>query len=380
MRYIFLGSMVISTVFLYSCSSSRSSGKTGAAHRLTLLDEYTVPFGQTFENTAIGGLSGIDYVPEKNSYYLISDDRAEKNHVRFYTARIDIKNNSIDTVIFTGFTFLKDQAGNFYPSSRQDPYHTPDPEALRYDAKSNHFIWSSEGERIVTSQKIILENPAVTETDANGSYTDTFQLPPQLLMSASEKGPRQNGVFEGLTFDDAHKNLFVSVEEPLYPDGLRAGTGDSSGVVRIIKYDLATKKPVAQYAYRIDPVAYPPVTPSAFKVNGISDILWLAKNKLLVIERSYSTGRLACTIKVYEADLSAADDISKIESLQNHAPVKMISKKLLLNMDSLGIYTDNVEGVTFGPLLSNGKRSLIFVADNNFNVFEKTQFFLFEMD
>ena len=49
-------------------------------------------------------------------------------------------------------------------------------------------------------------------------------------------------------------------------------------------------------------------------------------------------------------------------------------------MDDLGIYIDNIEGITFGPILPDGKRSLLFVADNNFNPLEKTQFLLFEIE
>jgi hypothetical protein len=48
-------------------------------------------------------------------------------------------------------------------------------------------------------------------------------------------------------------------------------------------------------------------------------------------------------------------------------------------MDYLGIYTDNIEGVTFGPKLPNGHKTLIFITDNNFNEVEKTQLFLFEV-
>lgn len=379
MRIILTGFIFCSILFL-SCTPSRPLQKDPANGSLTFLSEYVVPFNMQFENTTIGGLSGIDYDAKKKLYYLISDDRSEKNPARFYSAKVVINNNKIDTVLFSSTIYLKDKLVNFYPNSGQDPYHTPDPEALRYDAKNNSFIWSSEGERIVNPQKIILENPAVTEINADGNYLDTFQLPSQLLMQATENGPRQNGVFEGLTFDENYKNLFVSVEEPLYQDGPRAGTGDSSGIIRIIKFDMATKKPVAQYAYRIEPVAYPPVTPSSFKVNGISDILYMGNNKLLVVERSYSTGRLACTIKVFLADLSSAENINDVPSLKDKPGVKFISKKLLLNMDNLGIYIDNIEGVTPGPILANGKKSLLFIADNNFIPLEKTQFLLFEME
>jgi len=65
--------------------------------------------------------------------------------------------------------------------------------------------------------------------------------------------------------------------------------------------------------------------------------------------------------------------------LQINPVKKAVKKKLLLNMDDLKIYTDNIEGVTFGPTLSNGHRSLIFVSDNNFASFQKTQLLLFEI-
>ena len=48
-------------------------------------------------------------------------------------------------------------------------------------------------------------------------------------------------------------------------------------------------------------------------------------------------------------------------------------------MDDLGIYTDNLEGITFGPLLPNGHKTLLFVADNNFSNTEKAQLLLFEV-
>lgn len=371
--------IVIFLVILSSCSSSKKNQKTTEIQQLKFLSAYVFPYNFQFQNTTVGGLSGIDYNPDKKEYYFISDDRSQKNPVRFYTAQISVNNNKIDTVIFLQTVFLKDKRGNFYPNSQQDPLHTPDPEALRFNPKSHTFVWSSEGERIVDPQTVVLEDPAVTEVNPSGSFIDTFQLPRQLEMKATEYGPRQNGVFEGLTFSGDGKSLFVSVEEPLYQDGLPAGTGDSAAVTRILQFDMISKKPVAQYAYPLDPVAYAPITPSAFKINGISDILWVADNRFLVVERSFSTGRLACTIKVFQADISSAENINDVDSLKNKTVTK-ISKKLLLNMDDLGRYIDNIEGVTFGPALSNGKRSLIFIADNNFLPFQQTQVLLFEID
>ncbi|HAO46958.1 MAG TPA: hypothetical protein DCQ97_08535, partial [Chitinophagaceae bacterium] len=133
-----------------------------------------------------------------------------------------------------------------------------------------------------------------------------------------------------------------------------------------------------QYAYKLSPVAYPPDQPTAFKINGVPDILDIGNNKLLVIERSFSTGRLACTIKLFVADLEGATDISNTV-LKNKTDFVPVSRKLLLNMDDLGMYTDNIEGVTFGPVLPNGHKTLLFIADNNFNPVEKAQLLLFEV-
>jgi hypothetical protein len=57
--------------------------------------------------------------------------------------------------------------------------------------------------------------------------------------------------------------------------------------------------------------------------------------------------------------------------------IKPVEKTLLLNLDSLGIPLDNVEGMTFGPNLADGRRSLVLVSDNNFAPAQFTQFLLF---
>ncbi|MEP7253998.1 MAG: esterase-like activity of phytase family protein, partial [Ginsengibacter sp.] len=348
---------IVVIFLLSSCSSTKhiASGKDEFG-RLKLLSEYEVPFNKEFQNTVIGGLSGIDYDSANQVYYIISDDRSERNPARYYKAKIISNDSKIDSVEFIETTLLKNMEGNFYPGPAQDIYHTPDPEAIRFNASNNSLVWSSEGERIVTSDRVVLEDPTITEINDKGIYTDTFVLPPQLPMSALNQGPRRNSVFEGLSFADNYKTLFVNVEEPLYNDGSRAGLNDATGLIRILKFDVTSKKPVAQYGYRIDPVAYPPAPEGAFVFNGAPDILSVNANDLLVIERSFSTGRPGCTIKIYMADLTSAENIQDVNSLVGKN-VKLVQKKLLLNMDDLHIYIDNIEGVCFGPTLSNGHRT-----------------------
>ena len=371
---------IISVAFLFSCSASHKAvSKNDRIGSLKFINEYEVPYNQEFNGTTIGGLSGIDYDSEKEIYYMISDDRSAINPARYYSAKISLNAKGIDTVIWIATYPMLQSNGKPYPNSKQDPAHTPDPEAIRYNKIANELIWTSEGERIVRGKDTVLENPAITRISMEGKYIDTFPLPANLLMRATEKGPRQNGVLEGLTFDKNFKTIYVNVEEPLYEDGPRADIKPNNAWIRIYQYDVASKKNTAQYAYHLEPIAYPSTPENAFKINGVPDIYAIGNNQLIVLERSFSSGRLPCTIKVFLADLNSAEDIKENSSLMINPVTKPVKKKLVLNMDDLKIYTDNIEGVTFGPTLPNGHRSLIFISDNNFASFEKTQLLLFEI-
>jgi hypothetical protein len=370
----------IALVFVsFSCSTTKKlSQLTANINSIKYLGTYNIPFNLKYKNTIAGGLSGIDYDAQKDLYYLVCDDRSEKNPARFYTAKIFITQNGIDSVAFTDVIYMLQANGELYPGNKQNRFKTPDPEAIRYNPQNNYLVWSSEGERIVKANDTVLIDPSVLMIRPNGKYIDSFDIPPVFKMKVSENGPRRNGVFEGMSFADNYKTLYVSVEEPLYEDGPRANIVDNNAFIRIVKFDVATKKNSAQYAYELEPVAYAARPESEFKINGVPDILSLGNNKLLVIERSFSTGRLPCTIRVFMADLNAATDISIMTLKGNHSftPAK---KSLLVNMDDLGIYTDNIEGVTFGPVLPNGHKTLLFIADNNFTVAEKAQVLLFEV-
>lgn len=373
--YILTLFFAVCIVLLPVCGHAQKQHRDAATPELRFLDEYIIPFNHSFAGTTVGGLSGIDYDEKKNLYYVISDDRSAIHPARFYTLGIPIRNNRIDTVILTANTYLKDHGGaHFPPSAPGAP--AVDPESIRL--WNGDIIWSSEGQRTIAAGDTMLRNPQIMVADSLGQLRDKFVLPHAFRATAGNSGVRNNGGFEGLSISPGGQFLFVSTEEPLLQDGHRAGLNDSTAIVRIIKYDLASRKPVAQYAYQIEAVAHAVHPPGAFRLNGISEILCLSEDKILVVERSFSFGRLSCTIKVFIADLSGADDISALESVQDQK-LRVAPKRLLLNMDNLDRFIDNIEGITFGPVLPSGNRSLIFIADNNFLPFQKNQFLLFEM-
>ena len=367
--------LIISFIFSGFITFSQNGISISA---LRFIGEKIVDHNAPFKGTTIGGLSGIDYNSDEKIFYLLSDDRSVINPARFYTAKIDFSSTNINSIDFLEVYTLHQKNGMPYPSIKTDPALTPDPESIRYNAKTKQLFWSSEGERMLREKGNVLADPSITIATKEGNLISSFLLPEHLKILATEKGPRQNGTLEGITFSTDFNLLYAALEEPLYEDGPRAEVEATKSLVRIYKFDLTGKKNNAQYAYPLESVAYPPLVSGLFIVNGISEIVFIGQNKLLTVERSFSTGRLPCTIKIFITDLTNADNVMKIKSLKE-STAKMVEKKLLLNMDDLGIYIDNIEGVTFGPELPNGHKTLIFVSDNNFLSIEKTQFLLFEV-
>jgi hypothetical protein len=381
MRILSLYTVVVA-ILLASCSSTRQMVLTKPIDSLRLINVVEVPYKTLYKNTVVGGLSGIDYVKSKNRYYLICDDRSNNNPARFYTAKIKVKRSGIQSVQFKDVVYLRDANDSTYPQAETYPALGVDPEAMRYNALQKRWYWSSEGERITRRNgDTVLVDPSINIINKKGVLQSTFPLPERLRMHKEPLGPRQNGTLEGMCFANDYKTLYATLEEPLYEDGPRADTFETQSFIRIFKWDVASQKPLGEYAYKLERVALNTDPPKAFRINGIPDVLYLGTNKLLIIERSFSTrtSNTASNIKVFEVTLDNATDITNIPSLTQAGNFITAAKKLVLDMDSLGIFTDNIEGVTFGPTLPNGHQTLLFVADNNFSPLERTQFLLFEI-
>ena len=83
-------------------------------------------------------------------------------------------------------------------------------------------------------------------------------------------------------------------------------------------------------------------------------------------------------VELQVARRDAARDFGSLAGLFGR--IDPVGKTLLLNLDVLGRPLDNVEGMTFGPRLRDGRRTLLLVSDNNFAATQFTQFLLFAYD
>lgn len=369
-------------VVLSSCSVAKHAAvkpDETSVSAVRFLDEYVMPLNPVSQNTVVGGLSGIDYDVKQNQYYMISDDPSQFSPARIYTAKIDLKKNKIDSIRITGVTFLLQENGKEYPKYGTDKSVKPDGESVRYNPITNQLIWSSEGERLFKNGDTTIVQPSLTFISTIGKFLDTIPLPKGFHFTKTESGARKNALFEGLTYADDYKTLYASLEEPLYQDGPQAAFEYDKALTRILKFDVATKKNVAQYAYNLGALPVKPTVDNDWNVNGISEILAINHHTLLVMERAWAKGHDDHTfLKLYLVDLNGAENEINNASFAKNPP-KPLSKKLLFDFDTLNRHIDNFEGVTFGPKLANGHHSLIFCVDNNFGKSQVQQFFLFEI-
>jgi hypothetical protein len=369
-------------IVLSSCSATKYAAvkqNETSISSVKFLDEYIMPLNPIFQNTVVGGLSGIDYDVKQNQYYMISDDPSQRSPARIYTAQIDIKENKIDTVRVTGVTYILQENGKPYPKYGTDKTVKPDGESVRYNPLTHQLLWSSEGERLFKDGDTTIVQPGLTFISTAGKFLDTIPMPKGFHFTKTESGPRKNALFEGLTYADQYKTLYASLEEPLYQDGPQAAFKYDKALTRILKFDVATKKNIAQYAYNLGAMPVKPTVEDDWNVNGISEILAINNHTLLVMERAWAKGHDDHTfLKLYLVDLWGAENEIDNSSFVQNAP-KPLTKKLLFDFDSLNQHIDNFEGVTFGPRLPNGHQSLIFCVDNNFGKSQVQQFFLFEI-
>lgn len=140
---------------------------------IEFLGDATFETGFTFNETEVGGLSGITYDPFKNVFYSISDDRSQNDPARFYTLSIDVSDGDLQNndVTFQDVTTLLDENGEPFPELSLDP------EGIALTNKSTLFI-SSEGD----ASNLI--NPFVNQFSLEGQQFQELPVPEKFLPSS----------------------------------------------------------------------------------------------------------------------------------------------------------------------------------------------------
>jgi hypothetical protein len=348
----------------------RGDGGERSISGMRFIGEQRIPLKMQVEGTTAGGFSGIDYEPASQTWLIESDDRSSINPARFYTAKLDFDAQAFRSVTLTGVHFFRQADGTFYPPKVGE---VPDIETIRVDPQDGSIWYASEGDRRISL------NPWLRHATRDGALLGEMPLPENFkVWKDAEKGSRNNMSLEGLAFAPDGKSLWLSLEAPLYEDGPQS-TPEHGATTRITRFDR-NGTVLGQYAYEIDRIPAAP-GPGKSADNGIAEILAVNSHELLVLERAgvqAADGTYKNYIRVYAMDTDGATDVSNLPALAG-ATFKPARKRLVLDLNTLGLSElDNVEGISWGPALPNGRRSLVLISDDNFSKTQVTQLLLFE--
>ena len=355
---------------------------------LRLIGQQVLPRRIEFGGTVVGGLSGIDYDAANNRYVLVSDDRTttdSTNAPRMYFANLAFDVNTFSGVTLASTFTMKQPNGSVYP--KVPDVLAADPESVRFDPVTGNLLWVSEGQRTVSATAPatnVLIQPFVREITTTGNHVREYTLPANFQIAATDSGPRGNAVFEGLSITPDRSKTVVIAEGALFQDGA-APTVTAGATSRITVFDRATGVAIAQYAYPIERVQATPVPADQFTVNGPTEILAVTNTRFLVLERSFSVGVVGNQVRLYEVDISNATNVLNTAALTATNATR-VTKRLVLDFETLKAQLGgvaNLEGLTFGPKLANGRDSLVAVADDNFptaaSATDFNQFLVFEV-
>ena len=351
--------IILFFVSIFGCNNVND--KTHDKIQLNFLSEFILSENIIIDSTVVGGLSGIDYY--NGLYYLVCDDASNP---RYYEATIEVNNKAISNINIKKVVRIEDTSKYL------------DLESIRYNAKTKQIFLTSEGHIFKG------KSPSLISVDSIGKIENNIEIPKAFYPNSIQK-PRHNGTLEGLSKSYSENGYWIAMELPLEVDGPEPQLTKTKSPVRITFIDDLTNKAVNQFAYLLDTIAKQPK--GDFAVNGLTDILEYDENIFFVIERSYSSGlgNQSNTIKIFSVNASQATNTLVMDGLSDKDYIPA-TKELLLDFENLrdkltDNNIDNIEGISFGPTLSNGNKTLILVSDNNFNRFEKqlNQFILLEI-
>ena len=380
-RSLVLTIMILILLFVMGAAATlaKDAGDAQTVTDVEFLGEVIVPTGTDFAGTEIGGLSSITFDDARNVYYTLSDDQGNRpsgDPVRYYTVAIDLADGTLDDgdVTFVDVTQLFEK--------RKEPFAPGglDPEGFVLGRKG-YLYMSSEGN--IFSDPII--DPFIKRYNHNGRVTATLPIPDKYIPNGIDKGVRQNLAFESLNLTPDGRSLITAGEGALFQDG-PASTFTNGSLARILVYDQRQRLPINEYVYEVAQWAEPS---TIFGVNGIVELLPIDDvGTMLVMERSFSVGGslgggTGNVVVINEVSTQGATDVLGIDALydgDSPIPLTPVSQRQVFAFDDLGIPIDNIEGMTFGPSLPDGRQTLVIVSDNNFSPGQFTQFIVLALE
>jgi hypothetical protein len=323
----------------------------------SLVADYTLP--QTdLDGKRIGGFSALTYNAQSNRIYALVDDAiSPKVYIlNLHTA----EPASPASLTIEAVTELKDPL-KIDPSVSAA---TLDGEGLVLTRRGTLFV-ASEG-----NPKLNIP-PRLSEFNvADGTWQQDLTLPKQYWTVAPDGtlglGVSQNQGFESLAISAEGDRLFTATEGPL-------GQDKTHPYSRFLHYWIGEPEPilVSEHLYPFEALN---ADSADERYQGLRDLVSIDNaGHFLALEQSHSKTTGNHTV-LYQLATGVATDISGMRTLPpNLKGIVPILKRPLLDLAELNISIQNLQGITLGPRLADGSRSLLLISDNGMNPGVPTQ-------
>lgn len=344
-----------------------------ATDSLRFLGDVNFKTGTKFLETEIGGLSGITFDKQQNKLLAVSDDRAWVSETRFYEFNLTLSQN-VFTITPSKVVKLKKADGTFFQKNEAD-----------FEGISLY-----NGDILISSEGSLKRSPPTSSVlyrfSRNGDYKELVTVPERFLIpkigKSNASGTRDNKGFETLSTALDGKTTMMGAEDALIQDGEIASISNASTTRIIIYKDL---KPVGEVPYTLEKIeALKAGVTTEPSDNGLVDIAAIDDKNFYALERMWISRINKNIIRIYKCKITdSTTDISKIDSLKSQS-FNPVEKILVADLDDFieqmsPKILDNIEGISFGPKLTNGGQTLIVVSDNNFGPGQRTLFMAFEI-
>ena len=333
---------------------SEPTAESSAAVEVELLAVLKIPAVE-IDGAVLGGLSGLTYDQNRDLYYAVSDDSGAHGPPRFYRLKIDWSRGDVPTVSVDGWTALR---------GLETAELGIDFEGIVLTASDELYL-SSEGGYARDGPDSTLLPPFIAKFTIDGELEEIVRFATYFDPEPrAGRGSRHNLGPEALTLDPTNRFLFAGFESAIEQDG-PVSSGGAGSRSRLIRYDLTNPGATTEWLYPVDPLHASPPGVDSFSVRGLVELLALGPTSLISMERSFVSG-VGSTAVLYQIEVSEADGVGGQGSVKG-GDWQPVTKAPIADFLDLEIPQDNYEALSWGPLLEDGRRSLLVVSDDNFN-------------
>lgn len=348
--------LLLLLVLLLLAGCATAPPPPGPAYTVSLLGTgpLIIPRGIQVDGLAVGGLSAIVHVGGDVYEALVDNDKSTPARV----CTLELRVTPDGPALPPGRTAAE------IPRS-----------ALRL-AGLDGDTFDGEGLAVLPDGNLLVSSetePSIREVSASGETLRFLPVPPRFARADGDEhhGIHKNAGFEALSLSADGRTLWTANETALKQDAAdEQAAFYGRHPVRLLRYERRGDSfaPAGELGYLVDPIER---RGSAFRIRGVVDLLPLPEGGLLSVEREFVEG-VGTEVQIFQVDTSGATDVSGLRSLAGNG-WKPVRKTLIYDFARSGFEPDNLEGMTFGPALPNGDRTLVLVSDDNFKDSQQTQ-------